>query len=197
VQPFKLVKLKRENRYARVLAIDTSSPAGTLVRYQIIRPRLVSTAGWEAPTRGRTGGPEAVSPSVVNAEWEEYVDDPRNFYLGPTPSRNSAIGKQVEARMRDEKKIVGNDVLYARDAAGNPLPPGQTVRYPLSSCAMGHIIDAVTWWNSNGRFTGPQSPEAQKFMEDPDNYELEPSGPNSLRGALLGGSGVRYLPSTK
>ncbi|MGW6931973.1 phage tail protein [Lentzea sp. NPDC054927] len=197
VQPFNLVKLKKENRYAMVTAIDRSTPVGTLVRYQIIRPRLVSTDGWEAPTRGRTGGPEAVSPSVVESDWEEYVDDRRNFYLGPTQSKTSKIGKQVEARMRAEGKIVGNEVLYARSATGTALPPGQVTRYPLSACVMGHLIDAVTWWNSNGRFTGPQSSEARRFMEDPDNYEIEPSGPNSLRGALLGGSGVRYLPSTK
>lgn len=55
----------------------------------------------------------------------------------------------------------------------------------------------MTWWNSNGRFTGPQSAEVQKFMTDPDNYEIEPSGPNSLRGALLGGRGARHLPSAK
>jgi hypothetical protein len=56
---------------------------------------------------------------------------------------------------------------------------------------MGHVIDAVTWWNSNGRLKGPQSPEALRFMNDPDNYEFEPSAENRLRGARLG---VRYLP---
>ncbi|MDT7786953.1 MAG: hypothetical protein QOF58_5372, partial [Pseudonocardiales bacterium] len=194
VQPFKLVKLKKENRYARVLSIDTSNPALPTVAYEIIRPRLKSTDGWHAPQGGRTGKPEKVGPVHVNAAWEEYVDDPRDFYVGRTPPKDSKIGMQVEARMRDEGKIVGNEVLYARGARGNPLPPGQVTRYPLSVCAMGHLIDAVTWWNSNGRFTGPQSPEVRQFMEDPDNYEIEPSRPNSLRGALLG---TKYMPSTK
>jgi len=39
--------------------------------------------------------------------------------------------------------------------------------------------------------------EVRQFMTDPNNYEIEPSGPNSLRGALLGGRGGRYLPSAK
>jgi hypothetical protein len=61
---------------------------------------------------------------------------------------------------------------------------------------MGHVIDAVTWWNTNGRFTGPQSPEVEDFMTDPINYEIEPAGPNSLRGARLGAR-QQYLDSAK
>jgi len=197
VQPFKLVKLKRENRVAQVQAIDTSNAALPMVQYQVLRPRLRETDGFHAPTGGRTGAPEKVSPNHVNAGWAEYTEDPRNYYMGPTPSKGGPIGQAVLARMRTEGKIVGDQVKYARDAAGNPLPPGQVKLYPISECAMGHIIDTVTWWNSNGRFTGPQSSEVQKFMTDPDNYEIEPSGPNSLRGALLGGRGGRYLPSAK
>jgi filamentous hemagglutinin len=99
--------------------------------------------------------------------------------------------------MRAEGKVVGDKVKYARDPEGNPLPPGQFHLYHLDTCAMGHIIDAVTWWNTNGRFTGPQSTEVQTFMTDPNNYEIEPSGPNSRRGAQLGGRGGRYLPPAK
>jgi hypothetical protein len=197
IQPFKLVKLKRENRVAQVQAIDTSNPVLPMVQYQIIRPRLRSTDGFHAPTGGRTGAPEKVSPNPINAGWAEYTDDPRDYYMGPTPSKSEPIGQAVLARMRAEGKIVGDQVKYARDDTGKPLPPGQAKLYPISECAMGHIIDAVTWWNTNGRFTGPQSSEVQKFMTDPDNYEIEPSGPNSRRGALLGGRGGRYLPSAK
>jgi hypothetical protein len=198
VQPFKLVKLTGENRVAQVQAIDTSNRAlPPMVQYQIIRPRLRETDGFHAPTGGRTGAPERVTPNHINAAWAEYTEDPRNYYLGPTPSKGGPVGQAVLARMRAEGKIVGDQVKYARDAAGSPLPPGQATLYPISTCAMGHIIDAVTWWNTNGRFTGPQSTEVQKFMTDPDNYEIEPSGPNSLRGALLGGRGGHYLPSAK
>jgi hypothetical protein len=63
--------------------------------------------------------------------------------------------------------------------------------YPVSQADLGHIIDAVTWWNSNGRFFGPQSPEAKTFMEDAANYEWEEKGQNRSRGAALG---QEYLP---
>ena len=46
VQPFELVKVKRENRVAQVQAIDTSNPALPMVQYQIIRPRLRETDGF-------------------------------------------------------------------------------------------------------------------------------------------------------
>ncbi|MFC7547743.1 hypothetical protein [Plantactinospora sp. GCM10030261] len=197
VQPFKLVKLRRENRVAQVQAIDTSNPALPMVQYQVLRPRLREGDAFNPPQGGRTGAPERVSPNHINATWEQYTEDPRNYYMGPTPSKNGPVGQAVIARMRGEGKIVGNQVRYGRDAAGNPLPPGQVQLYPISQCAMGHVIDAVTWWNSNGRFTGPQSAQVQAFMTDPDNYEIEPSGPNSLRGALLGARGGRYLPSAK
>jgi hypothetical protein len=59
---------------------------------------------------------------------------------------------------------------------------------------MGHLVDAVTWWNSNGRTTGPQSSIVLQFMTDPDNYEFEPSGPNQARGRAMSARGVRYLP---
>lgn len=196
VRPFELVKLNRENRVAQVQSIDTSSRPIPMVTYQIIRPRLVETDGFTAPSGGRTGAPEAVGPNHINAGWSEYVEDPRNYYMGPTPSKDGPVGRAVITRMRNEGKIVGDQVRYERDAAGNATP-GRFTLYPISACAMGHIIDAVTWWNTNGRFTGPQSREVQQFMTDPGNYEIEPGGPNSLRGATLGGRGGRYLSSAR
>jgi len=197
VQPFKLVKLTKRDSVARVLAIDLSNPALPMVQYQILRERSKPTDAFHAPTKGPTGAPEKVSAHSVNTDWTAYTEDPRNYYMGPNPSKSGPIGQAVLARMRAEGKVVGNQVKYGRDAAGNLLPPGQFTLWPLSQCAMGHLVDAVTWWNTNGRFTGPQSPEVQKFMTDPDNYEIEPSDPNSLRGALLGARGGNYLPSAK
>lgn len=63
--------------------------------------------------------------------------------------------------------------------------------YPENVAAMGHKIDAVIWWNSNGRFTGMRSEAVERFMKDPDNYELEETTQNSARGAALS---ERYLP---
>lgn len=196
VKPFALVKLQKRRQVARVLSIDTTKPL-TMVKYQVLRERTKPSDPYVNPDSGATGAPETISVNGVNLDWAAYQADPRNFYMGPTPGIGDKVGKQVVARMQSEGKIVGNQVRYARDARGNPLPPGRYVLYPLSECDMGHVIDTVTWWNTNGRFTGPQSPEVQKFMDDPDNYEIEPSGPNRLRGALLGGRGGTYLPSTK
>jgi hypothetical protein len=194
-QPFKLVKLKKENRVAQVTKIDTTNPAlPPMVEYEIINPRNYETDPFHAPTRGRTGAAEKVSAGHINLMWEpKEAKKARPYYMEPTPSKDKSIGQQVEARMRAEGKIVGTQVRYERDARGNPTP-GKVTWYPLSGCVMGHIIDAVTWWNSNGRFTGPQSKEVQKFMTDPDNYEIEPAGPNSLRGAMLD---QEYMTSAK
>jgi hypothetical protein len=194
VQPFKLVKIVKYNRVAQVQAIDTSNPAVPLVQFQIINPRLRSTDPFHPPS-GPTGAPSKVGPDTINAMWaEKEAKKARPYYMGPNPRMDETIGKAVEARMRTEGKIIGDQVRYARDAWGNPLPKGQAELYPISACAMGHIIDAVTWWNTNGRFTGPQSNEVQKFMTDPGNYEIEPSGPNSRRGSRLE---QEYLPSAK
>jgi filamentous hemagglutinin len=58
---------------------------------------------------------------------------------------------------------------------------------------MGHQIDAVSWWNSNGRFTGAQSNQVLTFMTDPLNYEFEKSSENQERGRNVG---ARYLEPT-
>lgn len=56
---------------------------------------------------------------------------------------------------------------------------------------MAHRTDAVKWWNDIGRYLGPKSPEARKFMLDPDNYVLQPRSINRSEGAQLKD---RYLP---
>jgi hypothetical protein len=138
-----------------------------------------------------------VSIASVLRDWSEYLGNRRYIFMGPNPRIDSDIGLKVQARMRAEGKLDGNIVRYGRDAAGGRLPPGQFTTWPISECAMGHIVDAVHWWNSNGRHTGPQSAEVAQFMMDPDNYEIEPSAPNSLRGAKLSGRGVEYLDAMK
>ena len=116
--------------------------------------------------------------------------------MGPNPDINGLVGRKVQARMRGEGRLVGTQVRSGRDATGVALPPGSFTWWPLSDCTMGHVIDAVTWWNTNGRFTGPQSQEVEDFMTDPINYEIEPAGPNSLRGSQLG-KRQQYLDSAK
>ncbi len=109
--------------------------------------------------------------------------DPRDIYMGATPDRSSPTGILVQKRMEIEGKIVNGKV---QDRAGSWVS--------IADCDMGHVIDAVTWWNSNGRLTGARSSAVIKFMQNPSNYELEPSSQNRSRGASLSARGVRYLP---
>lgn len=63
--------------------------------------------------------------------------------------------------------------------------------YNIKDADMGHKIDAVTWWNKKGRFTGAKSPRVRRFMRNPNNYELQPYWINRSNGAKLGET---YLP---
>ncbi len=58
--------------------------------------------------------------------------------------------------------------------------------YRLDECDMGHTTDAVRWWNEKGMYYAPKSPEVRSWMQDPANYELEPSSINGSRGAQIG-----------
>lgn len=118
-------------------------------------------------------------------EFYKYKAEARIYYMGDTPGKDSLTCIKVKKRMERQGKYRPDthEVLYMRDPSGDPVASGTW--YPESVCVMGHIIDAVTWWNSNDRFTGQRSATVLKFMEDADNYELEPSGPNSARGAKI------------
>jgi hypothetical protein len=63
--------------------------------------------------------------------------------------------------------------------------------HPVPATDMGHLTDAVTYWNEVGRYLGPKHPEVRQWMLDSANYKLEPSSINRSRGAA---SGERYLP---
>ncbi|GGK23254.1 hypothetical protein GCM10010124_14690 [Pilimelia terevasa] len=184
VQPGHLVK--RGPAVAIVQRLDPGTGGrGPLAHYLLVNPRTRFSSPWVPPS-GATGR-GADSPSVVTRDWQpKPATEARPYYMGPNPRRTDPIYQDVVNRMTGEGKIVNGQVRYARSPLGVPLPAGQAHLYPLSVCAMGHIIDAVTWWNSNGRFTGPQSAEVRAFMTNPINYELEPGSVNSLRGATLG-----------
>jgi hypothetical protein len=192
-----LIKLKTGNQIAVVVGIVNetigagSAAAGQV--YQIVRWRILRPRG-----RSAAGGTRAVD---FVRDWgrlyEAYVNDPRDLYLGATPEKSGPVGTAVKRRMHTQGKYdpATGLVLYSRDVRGRALLPGQPAQsVHENNCDMGHIVDAVVWWNSNGRLTFPQSPEVLRFMSDPDNYELEPSGPNRARGAALGAGGVTYRP---
>jgi hypothetical protein len=112
----------------------------------------------------------------------------RTAYLGRTPSKSSATGKEVVKRMEAEGKIQA-DSLGEKQVLG---PDNKW--HAIGKTDMGHLHDAVSWWNAEGRKHGPKSPEVRKWMLDSDNYELEPSSINRSRGAKLKD---RYLPPLK
>ncbi|MBO0950799.1 polymorphic toxin-type HINT domain-containing protein [Fibrella forsythiae] len=115
------------------------------------------------------------------------VKSKRLEYLGKTPSKSSKTGRDVIKRMEVEKKF--RDVNGKREVLG---PDGKW--YDISKTDMGHLDDAVSWWNREGRQYGPKSKEVRDWMKDPANYELEPSSINRSRGAKLK---EKYLPPLK
>ena len=172
-----LIKITRSDLVAKVTEIESSSAPGIhMVKFRILNPRHNRTT-----TSLSTG----FLISTFGREFTKYTGDPRELYLGSTPRKDSNVGERVKQRMqREGKLIVKNgieEILNSRD----------NTWWNIGNCDMGHIIDAVTWWNSNGRLTGERSPTVISFMNDPDNYELEPSPINQARGAALG---IRYLP---
>ena len=56
---------------------------------------------------------------------------------------------------------------------------------------MGHIDDAVSWWNKTSRKYGAKSKEVRDWMKKSDNYVLEYFKTNRSNGAKLG---TTYLP---
>ena len=178
VAPGQLIKLTRINLVALVTSIDAVSlPGVQMVMFRVVSPRHERSI---APL------PRGFTAAAFGKEYTLYVDDPRELYLGATPDKASSVGAQVRARMQEEGTFdpVNDQVLYKRDGR----------RYPLAECDMGHVIDAVTWWNSNGRLTGARSSAVDNFMKDSGNYEFEPGSENRRRGAALAARGIRYLP---
>ncbi len=164
-----------------------AGPANMFVTWRRLRPR------------GRPFLAEQTNLSVFIAGWgsrfEPYVADPREFYMGPTPS--DRLRPAVRRRMIAQGRFnaATNAVIVNRDSAGSPLPSAAPrTEVPESDTDMGHLVDAVTWWNSNGRLTFPQSPSVLAFMAREENYEIEPRAINQLRGRQLAGRGIRYLP---
>lgn len=167
-------------RHYQVISIN---PTG-LTQYAVLRPgqRRSSPTGEYTPSLARklaSGEVTKVSDTATR----------RELFMGPTPNRSRSPGTYaaVKQRMARQGKYDSTTNTF-RDRNLNAW-------FPEARAAMGHVIDAVRWWNSNGRLTGAQSPVVLQFMADADNYELEETNSNSSRGASLGAT---YLnPVTK
>ena len=111
----------------------------------------------------------------------------RSQYLGSTPNKASGVGKQVRQNMAKAGVLKNygkaNETVTVWDGT-----QGKNVNMKVDKnkqLHMGHKIDAVTFWNSVGKYYGPKSDVARGFMTDPDNYELEHGPTNSANGASL------------
>lgn len=166
-----------DNRKAKILGTEENKN-GVMVKYKLLKTRTQNTGNNEGMLLQRF-----IEKLDHNQVWKVEEKAKRDLYMGPTPGKNSSVGKQVKDRMVRTSKydVTKNVFLNSRDNQW----------YAEARAAMGHVIDAVIWWNSNGRFKGMQSDAVLRFMEDPANYEFEETIQNSTRGASLG---IRYLP---
>jgi hypothetical protein len=146
---------------------------------------------------GRQAQQEALSDIRKTGETpmsplREGVDPKRTLYLGSTPGKGSRTGRDVIAKMRSETppRIRGTGASTEVFTVG---PDGVKRWYPIRETEMGHIHDAVTYWNNTGRHLGAKHPQVRKWMLDPSNYELEHHIVNAQKGSALGRT-EQYLP---
>ncbi len=118
----------------------------------------------------------------------------REEYVGRTPSKNSKTGREVFNRMLEE------GTARLEDEFGNAVKqfwdPKNKVWRDISEADMGHIHDAVTWWNNEGRKFGAKAKEVRKWMLDSKNYILEYFRTNRSKGGTLGKTET-YKPPLK
>ena len=119
----------------------------------------------------------------------------RTKYVGGTPSKRSQVGQDVIRRMHGEGRIRGWKPDNPGDLSRVTVKGADGQWYKIDKVDMGHSpIDAVTYWNNVGRYHGPKSPEVRNWMNDPFNYELQPSHINQADGRIMGSSGFTYQP---
>ncbi len=108
----------------------------------------------------------------------------RLLAMGKTPSKNSKAGKYVFSMFEQKgwgRSIAGNKEVFVEVVQGGPRVWKKLDR----NIHMGHVVDAVTYWNTTGYVYGPRSPQVRKFMLDPTNYRFEWGPLNSSNGAKL------------
>jgi len=111
-------------------------------------------------------------------------------YLGRTPGKSSRTGREVFERM------VGEGTARTRRGVKEFYDPDNKLWRNINQADMGHLTDAVTYWNKTGRKLGAKSKEVRKWMLDSDNYALEYYKTNRSKGAILGQT-TKYLPPLK
>ena len=121
----------------------------------------------------------ATSEEVAGTEPAARATPKRLQYMGRTPGKGSRTGREVIEAMKQAGRIIQAEdgSLHLVDQGGKTVP--------LTTTDMGHLEDAVKWWNREGYQYGPKSDPVRKWMLDPKNYELQPSSVNRSKGAQL------------
>lgn len=105
----------------------------------------------------------------------------RDEYMGNTPPKSSPTGRQVIQNMLSQNIRVDKTWLiqdpdgkiylqteYAKTGDGY-----EKIAIDSPKLHMGHIYDAVKFWNEIGRFTGKKSKCVRDFMMDANNYLIQ------------------------
>jgi len=100
-------------------------------------------------------------------------------YMGRTPGKNSDTGQKVFARMMEDKKA------RIRKGQKQFFDKYSKKWRPIEQADMGHIEDAVKYWNREGYKHGAKSKKVRDWMKDSKNYELEYYKVNRSRGGKL------------
>jgi hypothetical protein len=120
----------------------------------------------------------------------------REEYVGRTPSKNSKTGREVFDRMLKTDPPTARLKNEFGEAVKEFWDPDNKVWRDISEADMGHIHDAVTYWNETGRYFGAKSKEVREWMLSSKNYILEYYKTNRSKGAILGKT-TTYLPPFK
>lgn len=137
----------------------------------------------------------------------------RAEYMGATPQKDSPTGREVIKKLYDKdpskftfpvediegcEEYISAKTSYITD--GLPKDFLESVLYdgkPLKVYDMGHKKDAVLEWNDVLRKLGEEDGKelARKWMNDPENYELQYKSDNRSAGAKMGHTeNGRYKP---
>jgi hypothetical protein len=193
------IKIIGTDQRAIVTAIgpDPQHQVVEMVSYYVFDPKA---PGWYKDKTPQGGAANAgrFMKSSLGRNFAITELDARDAYLGANPSRFTAEGEklylEVARKMQRQKKL---EFPGGVESVRNAIIIYGGENYGIDECHLSHIVDASAWWNSNGRLTKRRSDVVEAFMNDPDNYELEPAEPNLRRGGALSGPNTRYRPPVR
>ncbi len=114
-------------------------------------------------------------------------------FLGRTPGKSSKTGREVFERMLNGKPPTARVKRIGKKEIKEFWDYDNQKWRNIKEADMGHIEDAVSYWNNTGRYLGAKSKEVRKWMLDSDNYVYEYFRTNRSKGAILGKT-TTYLP---